>query len=91
MGFSIRYFKYVTGRFSFPFSFTESFRILVYNQDEKQILDSTIPAEEVDIGESLTKQLASSDSVAGEGVPASDSAATDSEQLTTDSRVPSSQ
>jgi hypothetical protein len=47
VGFNIRYFKYVTGRFYFPFSYSESFRILVYNGDEELILDSTLPAEEV--------------------------------------------
>jgi hypothetical protein len=91
VGFSIRYFKYVTGRFSFPFSSTESFRILVYNRNEKQILDSTISAEEVDVGESLADQLASSDSPESEGVPASDSTAAKNEQPTTDSSVRSFQ
>jgi hypothetical protein len=47
VGFNIRYFKYVTGRFYFPFNYSESFRILVYNQDEELILDATLPAEEV--------------------------------------------
>lgn len=47
VGYNIRYFKYVTGRFYFPFDYSESFRILVYNQDEELILDATIPAEEV--------------------------------------------
>ena len=47
VGFSIKYFKYVNGRFAFPFSNSESFRILVYDQEEKLILDSTVPAEDV--------------------------------------------
>jgi hypothetical protein len=47
VGFDIRYYKYVTGRFHFPFSYSESFRILVYNRDEALILDSVLPAGEV--------------------------------------------
>ena len=35
VGFNIRYFKYVSGRFYFPFDYSETFRILVYNQDEE--------------------------------------------------------
>ena len=34
VGYSIRYFKEVTGRFYFPFSYSESFRILIYDRDE---------------------------------------------------------
>jgi hypothetical protein len=49
VGYSIRYFKYVTGRFYFPFSYSESFRILVYDRDEQLILDSTVPAEDVSV------------------------------------------
>ena len=47
VGFDIRYYKYVTGRFQFPFSYSESFRILVYNRDEALILNSVLPAAEV--------------------------------------------
>ena len=47
VGFNIRYFKYITGRFYFPFSHSDSFRILVYNRDVELILDSTLVAEEV--------------------------------------------
>jgi hypothetical protein len=48
VGFSINYFKYVTGRFRFPFSYAESFRILIYDPKDELILDSTYPAEEID-------------------------------------------
>jgi hypothetical protein len=47
VGFSIRYFKYVNGRFAFPFSYSESFRILVYDREDELILDSTVLAEDV--------------------------------------------
>jgi hypothetical protein len=47
VGFSIRYFKYVNGRFAFPFSQSESFRILVYDREEELILDATVLAEDV--------------------------------------------
>jgi hypothetical protein len=49
VGFEIRYYKYVTGRFSFPFSYSKSFRILIYSRDEALILDSTLSAEEVGV------------------------------------------
>ena len=63
VGFNIRYFKYVTGRFYFPFSYSESFRILVYNGDEELILDSTLPAEEVTVyGLSSDEDTSSTDS-----------------------------
>jgi hypothetical protein len=91
VGFSIRYFKYITGRFSFPFSYSESFRILVYNQDEKLILDSTILAEDVDVTAFLNEQVASSDGPPVGGLPASGSAATNNEQSTTESTVQNSQ
>lgn len=60
VGFSIRYFRYVTGRFYFPFSYSESFRILIYDQDEELILDSTVLAEDVDVNEFLHEELDSS-------------------------------
>lgn len=60
VGFSIRYFKYVTGRFAFPFSHSESFRVLVYDQDEELILDSLV----------LTEDVASSELVNEEPAPA---------------------
>ncbi len=47
VGFNIRYFKYITSRFYFPFSYSESFRILVYDRDSELILDSVLNAEEV--------------------------------------------
>jgi hypothetical protein len=48
VGYSISYFKYVTGRFYFPFSYSESFRILIYDRDEEVVLDSTFLAKDVD-------------------------------------------
>ncbi len=60
VGFSIRYFRYVTGRFYFPFSYSESFRILVYDQEEELILDSTVLAEDVDVNGFLSEELDSS-------------------------------
>jgi hypothetical protein len=47
VGYSIRYFKEVTGRFYFPFSHSESFRILIYDRDEEVVLDSTLLAKDV--------------------------------------------
>ncbi|MGD8380711.1 MAG: hypothetical protein PVJ11_01095, partial [Syntrophobacterales bacterium] len=47
VGYSIRYFKEVTGRFYFPFSYSESFRILIYDRDEEVVLDSTLLAKDV--------------------------------------------
>ena len=58
VGFSIRYFKYVTGRFAFPFSHSQSFRILVYNQEEHLILDSTVQAEDVAVSELIDEEAA---------------------------------
>jgi hypothetical protein len=58
VGFSIRYFKYVTGRFAFPFSHSESFRILVYDQGEHLILDSTVQAEDVAVSERMNEEAA---------------------------------
>ena len=49
VGYSISYFKYVTGRFYFPFSYSESFRILIYDRDEEVVLDSTFLAKDVDV------------------------------------------
>ena len=60
VGFNIRYFKYVTGRFNFPFSHSESFRILVYNRDEEVILDSTLSAEDIAVYGLLSNDNASS-------------------------------
>lgn len=45
--YNIRYFKEVTGKFYFPFSHSESFRVLIYDQDEELVLDSTFLAENV--------------------------------------------
>ena len=58
VGFNIRYFKYITGRFYFPFSNSDSFRILVYNQDMELILDSTLAAEEVNVHGFVTEEPA---------------------------------
>ena len=60
VGFNIRYFKYVTGRFYFPFSYSESFRILVYNRDSELILDSILNAEDVAAHELVTEEPAPS-------------------------------
>ena len=49
VGYSISYFKEVTGRFYFPFSYSESFRILIYDRDEELVLDSTFLAEDVTV------------------------------------------
>ena len=45
--YNISYFKQVTGKFYFPFSYSESFRVLVYNRDEELVLDTTFLAEDV--------------------------------------------
>ena len=58
VGFSIRYFKYVTGRFYFPFSYSESFRILVYDLNSELILDTTLPAEEVTVNRQVVEEPA---------------------------------
>ena len=58
VGFSIRYFKYVSGKFAFPFSHSESFRILVYDPDEQIILDSTFQAADVAVSELMNKEAA---------------------------------
>jgi hypothetical protein len=47
VGYSIRYFKEITGKFYFPFSYSESFRVLIYDRDEELVLDSTLLAEDV--------------------------------------------
>jgi len=59
VSFDIRYYRYVTGKFYFPFAYAESFRILVYNLDEELILNSTLPAEEVAPPELLSEEHAS--------------------------------
>ena len=56
VGFSIRYFKYVRGKFAFPFSHSESFRILVYDQEERLILDSTVQAKDVAVSEVVNEE-----------------------------------
>ena len=56
VGFDIRYYKYVTGRFHFPFSYSESFRILVYTSDEALILNSVLPAGEVAAHELISEE-----------------------------------
>ena len=58
VGFSIRYFKYVNGKFGFPFSHSEAFRILVYDQEEHLILDSTVQAEDVAVSELMNEEAA---------------------------------
>jgi hypothetical protein len=58
VGFSIRYFKYVNGRFAFPFSHSESFRILVYDQTEELILDATLPAKDVTVSGLVNEEAA---------------------------------
>lgn len=58
VGFNIRYFKYITGRFYFPFSYSESFRILVYDRDSELILDSILTAEEVAVHGLVTEEPA---------------------------------
>ena len=45
--YNISYFKQVTGKFYFPFSYSESFRVLIYNRDEELVLDTTFLAEDV--------------------------------------------
>jgi hypothetical protein len=49
VGYSIRYFKEITGKFYFPFSYSESFRVLIYDRDEELVLNSTLRAEDVDV------------------------------------------
>ena len=58
VGFSIKYFKYVNGKFAFPFSHAESFRILIYDQEEHLILDSTVLAEDVVVKEIVNEEAA---------------------------------
>jgi hypothetical protein len=58
VGFSIRYFKYVSGKFAFQFSFAKSFRVLVYDQEEHLILDRTVNAEDVVVSELLNEEPA---------------------------------
>jgi hypothetical protein len=47
VGYSIRYFKEVVGRFYFPYSYSESFRVLIYDRDEELVLDYTFLAADV--------------------------------------------
>ena len=56
--FSIKYFKYVSGKFAFPFSQAESFRILVYDQEEHLILNSAVQAEDVAVREIVNEEAA---------------------------------
>jgi len=49
VGYNIRYFKEITGKFYFPFSYSESFRVLIYDRDEELVLDYTFLAEDVDV------------------------------------------
>ena len=58
VGFSIKYFKYVNGKFAFPFSHAESFRILIYDQEEQLILDSTVQAVDVAVKEIVNEEAA---------------------------------
>ena len=58
VGFSIRYFKYVSGKFAFPFSHAESFRILLYDQEDRLILDSTVQAEDVAFRDTVNEETA---------------------------------
>ncbi|MEJ2364311.1 MAG: hypothetical protein P8075_08735 [Deltaproteobacteria bacterium] len=58
VGFSIKYFKYVNGKFAFPFSHAESFRILIYDQEEHLILDATVQAEDVAVKEIVNEEAA---------------------------------
>ena len=58
VAYSIRYFKEMSGRFYFPFSHSDSFRILVYNRDVELILDSTLVAEDVTANGVLTEEPA---------------------------------
>lgn len=60
VGFSIRYFKYVSGKFAFPFSHSESFRILVYDREEDLILDATVLAKDVAVSEFVNEEEAPS-------------------------------
>jgi hypothetical protein len=61
VGYSIRYFKEVSGRFYFPFSYSEYFRILIYDRDEEVVLDSTLLAKDVVVhGLQLEKSAPSS-------------------------------
>jgi hypothetical protein len=50
---SVRYhiqrFKYMAGKFSFPFSYARSFRILIYDLEEQLLIDTTIPIGEIDV------------------------------------------
>jgi hypothetical protein len=59
VGFYIRYYKTVSGKFYYPFSYSESFRILVYDPNEELILDSTLSAKEVEVYGRLSTEYAS--------------------------------
>jgi hypothetical protein len=54
VNFYIRRFKYVAGKFDFPFSHTDFFRILIYNPGSELISQYTLPVEKVEILESLS-------------------------------------
>jgi type II secretory pathway pseudopilin PulG len=45
--FSIRHFRNMNGRFSFPYAQAESFRILIYSPSSQLVSDTLIPAAEV--------------------------------------------
>ncbi|UCG11717.1 MAG: polymer-forming cytoskeletal protein [Deltaproteobacteria bacterium] len=48
--FRVRFFKYVSGEFDFPFSQAESFRILIYNPGDKPVHEYALLSEEVSPG-----------------------------------------
>jgi hypothetical protein len=54
VNFYIRRFKYVAGKFDFPFSHTDSFRILIYNPESELISQFTLPVAKVEVLESLS-------------------------------------
>jgi hypothetical protein len=47
VAFHIRRFKYMTGKFAFPFSHAESFRLFIYDLEAQLLFDATIPAAEI--------------------------------------------
>jgi hypothetical protein len=59
VSFYIHRFKYVTGKFAFPFSHAESFRVLIYDDDEHLVLDATLPADKVDASLLLSETASS--------------------------------
>ena len=48
VGFYIRRFKYMTGKFDFPFDYAESFRLFIYDLQAQMLFDATVPVGEVD-------------------------------------------